>query len=45
MHSHVSTPLQAGEDVRFEAYKTFRTVFATNIGVEFLDPNRGYMVP
>jgi murein DD-endopeptidase MepM/ murein hydrolase activator NlpD len=46
LHFHVSTPLQARDDRKFEAYRTFPTVFKTaNDGVELLDPNRSYLVP
>ena len=45
LHFHVSTPLQARDDAKFEAYKTFPTVFATMGGTEFLDANRSYVVP
>jgi murein DD-endopeptidase MepM/ murein hydrolase activator NlpD len=45
LHFHVSTPLQARDDRKFEAYKTFPTVFKTANGVEFLEPNRSYLVP
>lgn len=46
LHFHVSTPLQARDDRKFEAYKTFPTVFKTaGGGVEFLEPGRSYLVP
>jgi murein DD-endopeptidase MepM/ murein hydrolase activator NlpD len=46
LHFHVSTPLQARDDRKFEAYRTFPTVFKTaNGGAEFLEPNRSYRVP
>ena len=45
LHFHVSTPLQARDDHKFEAYKTFPTVFKMANGVEFLEPNRNYLVP
>ncbi|HKU16769.1 MAG TPA: M23 family metallopeptidase [Steroidobacteraceae bacterium] len=45
LHFHVSTPLQARDDVKFEAYKTFPAVFATANGVEFVEAGRSYVVP
>jgi murein DD-endopeptidase MepM/ murein hydrolase activator NlpD len=45
LHFHVSTPLQARDDRKFEAYRTFPTVFKTNNGVELLDSGRSYLVP
>jgi murein DD-endopeptidase MepM/ murein hydrolase activator NlpD len=45
LHCHVSTPLQARDDPKFEAYRTFPTVFKTNNGVELLDSGRSYLVP
>lgn len=45
LHFHVSTPLQARDDPKFEAYRTFPTVFRTNNGVELLDSGRSYRVP
>jgi murein DD-endopeptidase MepM/ murein hydrolase activator NlpD len=45
LHFHVSTPLQPRADSGSEAFKTFATVFKTANGVEFLEPNRSYLVP
>jgi murein DD-endopeptidase MepM/ murein hydrolase activator NlpD len=46
LHFHVSTSLQASDDRNFEACKTFRTVFKTaDDAVEYLEPNRWYLVP
>jgi murein DD-endopeptidase MepM/ murein hydrolase activator NlpD len=45
LHFHVSTPLQARDDVKYQAYKTLPTVFATTNGVEFVEAGRSYVVP
>jgi murein DD-endopeptidase MepM/ murein hydrolase activator NlpD len=46
LHFHVSTPLQARDDRKFEAYRTFPTVFRTAAdGVELLEPKHSYLVP
>jgi len=46
LHFHVSTPLQARDDRKFEAYRTFPTLFKlADGGVEFLVPHRSHLVP
>jgi len=38
--------MQAPADRKFEAYRTFPTLFKlADGGVEFLEPNRSYLVP